>query len=88
MNKKHLQLKQITSDLESENRKQDYKRLSSEIEQMLSSPEIKKFEAFLIESLTFKQRLSEKFSQFTPITLKQTSFQCEDDLRWNRSEGI
>lgn len=33
-----------------------------EIEEMLTSPELKKFEAFLFESMNYKQKLSEKFS--------------------------
>ncbi|CAD8089664.1 unnamed protein product [Paramecium sonneborni] len=86
MNKKHLKIKQITSNFENEVLKQDHRRLSSDIEQMLSSPEIKKFEAFLRESMTHKQRLSDKFSQFTPITQKQQDLYCEDELKWNRTE--
>lgn len=45
------------------------RRVSAEIQTIISSPEVKKFETFLFESLTSKSRLSMKFAIFKPINL-------------------
>ncbi|CAK95047.1 unnamed protein product (macronuclear) [Paramecium tetraurelia] len=59
-------------------------RQTQEIEQMLSSPEVKKFEAFLFESITCKQWLSKKFSQFTPLPQRVINF-YESEFSLNHS---
>ncbi|CAD8103662.1 unnamed protein product [Paramecium sonneborni] len=84
MNKMKLKLTQSTKDLNSKSDRSNQRNQSQEIEQMMSSPEVKKFEAFLFESITSKQRLSMKFSQFTPIPQKVNDI-YEDQFTWNHN---
>ncbi|CAD8168358.1 unnamed protein product [Paramecium octaurelia] len=84
MSKIKLRLAQSPSDSQSNQDKKNQQNQSSEIEQMMSSPEVKKFEAFLFESITTKQRLSMKFSQFTPVPSK-VSRKYEDEFSWNHN---
>ncbi|CAD8089974.1 unnamed protein product [Paramecium sonneborni] len=82
MSKMKLKLTQSQKDLNSKSDKSNQRNPSWEIEQMMSSPEVKKFEAFLFESITTKQRLSMKFAQFTPVPTKRNDIN-EDQFSWN-----
>ncbi|CAD8132682.1 unnamed protein product [Paramecium pentaurelia] len=84
MSKMKLKLTQSTKDQESNQDKSNQQNQTQEIEQMLSSPEVKKFEAFLYESFTNKQKLSKKFSQFAPLPSKVNSI-YEDEFSLNHS---
>ncbi|CAD8205618.1 unnamed protein product [Paramecium octaurelia] len=70
MSKMKLKLTHSSKDHQFSQDEINQLRHTQEIEQMMSSPEVKKFEAFLFESITCKQRLSKKFSQFTPLPPK------------------
>ncbi|CAD8081894.1 unnamed protein product [Paramecium primaurelia] len=82
MSKMKMKLTQSTKDLQSNQDKKNLHNQSSEIEKMMSSPEVKKLEAFLFESITTKQRLSMRFSQFTPVPSKVNHI-FEDEFNWN-----
>ncbi|CAK86817.1 unnamed protein product (macronuclear) [Paramecium tetraurelia] len=84
MSKIKMKLTQSPADSQSNQIKKNQRNQSYEIEQMMSSPEVKKFEAFLFESITTRQRLSMKFSQFTPVP-SEVSRVYEDEFSWNHN---